>query len=235
MEYPQKLTRGRLIRRYKRFLADVELDDGTVITAHTANTGAMLGCATPGSRVWLSRSANPGRKYIHTWEIVQTSDGVLVGINSLLSPVLVREGIESGSVEELQGYLGINREVKYGRENSRIDLLLIGGREPDCYVEVKNVTAMEQAGVAVFPDAGSARGRKHLRELMQMVHAGKRAVIFFVVQRADVRRVRPADRIDPEYGGLLRQALRNGVEALAYRADVSPEQIRLRRSLPVSV
>ena len=233
MNFSQALTKGRLIRRYKRFLADVELADGSILTAHTSNTGSMLGCAKPGSLVWLSQSDNPKRKYPWSWELVETPTGTIVGINTALPPVLVQEGIDDAVVTELQGYQLIGREVRYGNENSRIDLLLQQGDDPDCYVEVKNVTAIIENNIAVFPDAVSARAQKHLRELMQVVRQGKRAVIFFVVQRNDARAVRPAAHIDPVYGELLRQAIAVGVEAIAYSATVSAQQIKLLKRLPV--
>ena len=232
MKFEQALIPGILIKRYKRFLADVELDDGRVITAHTPNTGSMLGCCEPGSRVWLSDSGNTERKYPLSWELVETAPGVLTGINTGLPNRLVEEGISNGVVRELQGYAGINREVRYGMERSRIDLLLRGSGKPDCYVEVKNVT-LAQNGTGYFPDAVSARGSKHLRELAEVVAAGNRGVIFFCVQRKDVNEVRPADTIDRKYGATLRQVVAGGVEALAWRADVSPEEIRLDRKLPV--
>lgn len=225
------------MRRYKRFLADVELSSGEVITAHTANTGAMTGCAEAGRPVWLSRSENPKRKYPHTWELIEVRDDVLVGINTQRSNSLVREAIENGVVSELSGYENIRSEVAYGEERSRIDLLL---ESPDmsgatrCYVEVKNVTLVNE-GVAYFPDAVSVRGSKHLRELMSVVQMGQRAVIFFCVQRNDVREVRPADAIDPVYGETLREAIRCGVECLAYSAQVSVQEIVLRHSLPVRI
>jgi sugar fermentation stimulation protein A len=233
MHFSDPLVEGRLIKRYKRFLADVELAGGEVITAHTANTGSMLGCAAPGSRVWLSLSDNPKRKCPYTWELVETPEKVIVGINTQLSNGLVREAIESGAVAELTGYEAIRSEVRYGQEKSRIDLLLEGKASP-CYVEVKNVTLAED-GLGLFPDAVTARGTKHLRELMHVVKEGGRAVIFFCVQRQDVEEFRPADHIDPVYGATLREALDSGVEALAYGACLSPQAIVLERALPVSV
>ena len=234
MKFTQTLIPGSLIKRYQRFLADVELDDGRVITAHTPNTGSMLGCCEPGSRVWLSDSGNPERKYPLSWELVEAAPGVLVGINTGLPNKLVEEGISTGVIGELQGYAGIRREVRYGMEKSRIDLLLQGSGKPDCYVEVKNVT-LAQDGIGYFPDAVSARGSKHLRELAEVVAAGKRGVIFFCVQRKDVQEVRPADTIDERYGDTLRQAVAEGVEALAWRAAVSPAEIRIEQQLPVRV
>ena len=229
MQLPANLSPGRLIRRYKRFLADIELDDGRIVTAHCPNSGSMKGCATPDSRVFLSTSENPSRKYRYTWELVE-ADGCWAGINTGRPNRLVREAIENGVVTELQGYDAIRQEVPYG-ENSRIDLLLSrpGGL---CYVEVKNVTLVEGKR-ALFPDAATIRGQKHLRELMAMVRSGHRAVNFFVVQRADGDSVAPADAIDPEYGRLLRLAAASGVELLAYQAAVSRSEIILTKPLPI--
>lgn len=236
MIFEPVLKGGVLLRRYKRFLADIVLDTGETITAHTPNTGSMLGCAVPGSRVWLSHSANPGRKYAHSWELVEVAPGVTVGINTHLPNRLVQEGIEQGRIPELQGYAKLRREVRYGEEGSRIDLLLSDhARHPDAFVEVKNVTAAVEAGIALFPDAVSARGSKHLRELANQAERGQRAVILFCVQRCDVHEVRPADAIDPLYGETLRKALERGVEALAYQVRVSPEGAELLQRLPVVV
>ncbi|RII25724.1 MAG: DNA/RNA nuclease SfsA [Geobacter sp.] len=231
MKVPSQLIPGRLLRRYKRFMADVELGDGTMVTAHCPNSGSMLGCAVPGSLVLLSRSGNPARKFPYTWELVQ-ADGCWVGINTALPNRLVREGIEQGIVAELQGYELIRQEVCYGSERSRIDLLLEGPGL--CYVEVKNVTLID-GDVARFPDSVTERGQKHLRELMAMVESGARSVNLFVVQRADARTVAPADAIDPAYGRLLRRAVEAGVELLAYQARVTPEEIVLSHSLPISL
>jgi sugar fermentation stimulation protein A len=220
-----------LIRRYKRFLADIILEDKKTVTVHCPNSGSMKGCATPGSRVFISRSSNPGRKFPFTWELVE-ADGFWAGINTGLPNRLVHEAIENGTVCELQGYSTIRPEVPYG-EHSRIDLLLESLRQR-CFVEVKNVTLVEH-GQAFFPDAVTTRGQKHLNELMRVVREGDRGVIFFTVQRGDGMSVAPADTIDPEYGRLLRLALNNGVEALAYRAEVTPEEIRLTERLPVIV
>ncbi len=232
MQYDGKLLQGTLIRRYKRFLADVQLPDGTRVTAHTPNTGSMAGCCDPGSRVWLRDSGNPARKYPLSWELVEAAPGVLVGINTALANRLVREAVEGMVITELKGYRTVRPEVRYGRENSRIDLLLQGEAVPDCYVEVKNVTLVEE-GTAYFPDAVSVRATRHLRELQHIVNGGGRAVIFFCVQRKDADAVQPADKIDPDYGEMLRRALAGGVEALAYRAQVSPARIELRDRLPV--
>lgn len=242
MEFSSPLVEGTLIKRHSRFLADVELSTGQFITAHTSNTGAMLGCKEAGSRVWLSKSDNPKRKYAYTWEIIESkteSAVVPVGINTLLSNKLVREAIENGVIKELQGYAEIKTEVKYGKENSRIDLLLEGASTDvinmtPCYVEVKNVTLVENK-IAYFPDAVSVRGAKHLRELAGVVAQGARAVIFYCIQRMDAEEFRPADFIDPEYGKYLRMSVESGVEAIAYMAKVSNQSIRLVKRLPIQL
>lgn len=233
MKFQDPLIPATLIRRYKRFLADVTLESGETLTVHTPNTGSMLGCAEPGTRIWLRDTANPRRKYRFAWEIASTLSGVPVGINTHLANQLVQEGIETGVITELQGYHLIRREIRYGQQDSRIDLLLDAVDKPACYVEVKNVTAVNDSGAAMFPDAATQRGRKHLQELIDVVRHGQRAVMFFNVQRDDVHEFRPADAIDPEYGQLLRTAVQAGVEALAYCALVNPQEIRLYRTLPV--
>ena len=232
MQFNQTLRAGTLLRRYKRFLADIELDDGTLLTAACPNTGSMLGCCTPGSRVWLSQSDSPTRKYRHTWELVEVG-GVLIGINTGLPNKLVREAIERGVISELGGYPSVRGEVAFGAERSRVDLLLQDPARADCYVEVKNVTAAVRQGIALFPDAVSARGAKHLRELMRLTADGRRAVLVYCVQRGDVSEVRPADAIDPLYGRTLREALAAGVEVLAYRASVTSEAISLCERIEV--
>lgn len=235
MRFPSPLVEGRLIRRYQRFLADIELPDGSRVTAHCANTGSMLGCQAPGSRVWLSASDNPKRKLAWTWELVE-SDGHLVGIHTGRTNGLVREHLLAGGVPELAGYGSLRSEVPYGGRDgrrSRIDLLLEGAGRPPCWIEVKNVTAAVERGVALFPDAVTERGQKHLVDLMERVGAGERALLFFCVQRGDVREVRPADAIDPDYGRLLREALAAGVEVMAWRATPTPFEIRLSERVPV--
>lgn len=234
MLFNPPLQPATLIRRYKRFLADVVLPNGEEVTVHTPNTGAMTGCAEPGSTVYLRDVDNPKRKYRYSWEMTRNSQGIMVGVHTGITNQLVREAIERGVVEELQGYESIRQEVKYGEEGSRIDLLLEGHEDGrDCYVEIKNVTTCDKNGYGYFPDAVSARASKHLRELMGVVAQGDRGVIFFCVQRGDVAAVRPADEIDPHYGETLRQALAAGVEALACRAVVTPAEITLERMLPL--
>ncbi|MGE5625798.1 MAG: DNA/RNA nuclease SfsA [Bacillota bacterium] len=232
MRFEPPFREARLLRRYKRFLADVEFPDGFKETVHCPNTGSMLGCAEPGMRVWLSRATNPKRKYAWTWEQVEALPGVRVGIHTGRTNSLVREGIESGLVRELSGYPGLRGEVVAG-EGFRVDFLLTSAGRPDCFLEVKNVTAAVQDGIALFPDAVSERASRHLRELMGRVRAGDRAVLCFCVQRDDVTEVRPADAIDPVYGRTLREALATGVEVVAYAARVSPEETVLHRPVPV--
>lgn len=231
MRFPAPLLEGRLLRRYQRFLADVDTAAG-IVTAHCPNTGSMQGCAEPGMRVWLSPATNPARKLAWTWELVEALPGVVVGMHTGRSNALVREAIEAGRVPELAGYPTIRPEVKYGA-GSRIDLLLTAPGQPDCYVEVKNVTAAVAGRVGYFPDAVTTRGTKHLREMSAMVAAGHRAVLVFCVQRGDVDCVRPADHIDPVYGRTLREALAAGVEVIALGATVTLEGIELKRRLAV--
>ena len=229
MKNSLKLVRGKLIKRYKRFLADVELESGEIVTAYCANTGTMKTCDMPGSPVVLSVSDNPKRKLKYTWELIRINGG-WAGINTALPNQLAAEAIQNGTIAELQGYANIRREVKYG-ENSRIDLLLENGGQR-CYVEVKNVTMVEN-NRALFPDAVTLRGQKHLRELMTMAAAGHRAVMVYVVQREDCVDFAPADEIDPRYGELLREAAKNGVEILAYQASVAVGEIVIDRPMPV--
>lgn len=231
MKFARALVEGRLIRRYKRFLADIQLPD-RVVTAACPNTGSMLGCCEAGSRVWLSESERATRKYRHTWELVEVGR-VMVGINTGLPNALVHEAIGEGAIAELAGYAAVRREVAFGAERSRIDLLLEHPDRPACYVEVKNVTAAAARGVALFPDAVSTRGAKHLRELMRLKAAGLRPVQLYCVQRGDVNEVRPADAIDADYGRTLRRALEAGVEVIAYRAKVSAREIKLEERIPV--
>ncbi len=226
------LIAGTLQKRYKRFLADIQLSDGSVVTAHCPNSGSMLGCNIPGSPVLVSQSTNPNRKLAYTWELVASTGG-WIGLNTMYPNKLAYEAIQQEIIPELAGYSSIRTEVPYGHERSRIDLLLEEGSKR-CYVEVKNVTLVEQ-GQALFPDAVTVRGQKHLRELMEMVKEGYRAALLFTVQHHDATEVRPADRIDPVYGSLLRQAATHGVELLAYQAFVSPEEIRLTKRLPVNL
>ena len=223
-----------LLRRYKRFLADVELSSGEVVTVHTPNTGSMLGVATPGMRVWLRDTQSRTRKYRYSWEISEPIEHVYVGVHTGLVNALVLEAIGDGTIAELQGYTCIEQEVPYGDERSRIDLLL-HNQKRCCYVEIKNVTARDEQAFAIFPDAVSLRGQKHLRELMRVVAGGQRGVIFYCIQRGDIDGYRPADEIDAEYGRLLREAVAKGVEVIAYKAHVTPESIALTQAVQVQI
>ena len=232
MKFPDPLLRGRLVRRYKRFLSDVELDGGELVTAHCANPGSMIGLAEPGSEVWLSPARNPARKLRYSWELIRVGEG-LVGINTSHPNGIVADAIAAGRVCELAGYGGIRREVKYGK-NSRIDLLLDADGRPPCYVEVKNVHLKRDAG-AEFPDSVTARGAKHLVELSDMVAAGARAVMFYLVQREDCDDFAIAGDIDPHYATTLDKALAAGVEAICYCCKLTIEAIELDRPLALEL
>ena len=228
MKLPE-LTEGRLVKRYKRFLADVELAEGEMITALCPNPGSMLGLNVPGAPVWLSWSDNPKRKLPYTWELVQV-DGGLVGLNTNITNRLGEEAIEAGLIKELKGYSSIRREVRYG-ENSRIDLLLEDPTKPPCYVEIKNITLRRQGDLAEFPDSVTKRGAKHLRELTKVVADGGRAVMLYIAQRSDCARLAVAKDIDPAYNEALKDALAAGVEAYCYRCEISLEKIDVSRPI----
>ncbi|GLQ07291.1 DNA/RNA nuclease SfsA [Sneathiella chinensis] len=233
MDFPSPLIRGTLIKRYKRFLSDIELADGTTVTAHCANSGSMMGLKEPGYGVWLSPANNPKRKLQYSWELVDTGTS-LVGINTSLPNRIVTEAIRDGHVPELTGYETIRNEVKYG-QNSRIDILLqdSANDRPDAYVEVKNVTLKRRDGAAEFPDAVTARGTKHLKELSDMVAAGHRAVMFYLVQREDCQSFEIARDIDPAYGEAFDTARKSGVEVYVYDCQITPEYIRMRGPVPL--
>jgi len=223
------LVRGTLVKRYKRFLADVVLDDGQEVTAHCPNSGSMARCSRPGQPVYLSEHDSPKRKLKFTWELIRMPSS-LVGVNTLVPNRLVAAAAAQGLVPELTGYDQVRREVKVG-DHSRLDLMLSGGERRDCYVEIKNCTLVED-GTALFPDARTVRGQKHLDELVRLTEAGARAVIFFVVQRTDARCFSPADAIDPDYGRLLRQVVDRGVELMVYDTAIDLKGIALHRHLP---
>ncbi|MDA8903416.1 DNA/RNA nuclease SfsA [Porticoccaceae bacterium] len=214
-------------KRYKRFFADVRTPSGELLTLHCPNTGSMKNCLVEGSPCWYSLSDNPKRKLPGTLEIVTSSQGNLAGVNTSRPNYLVREVIEADLVPELQGYNQIRTEVRYGEEKSRIDLLLEDRSLGQCYVEVKNVTLDMGDGLATFPDAVTSRGTKHLRELMAMVAAGHRAVLFFCVQLTGVQRMEVAAEIDPGYAATLSEAVAAGVEVIAWRASIGADQIVL--------
>ncbi|MBI1386337.1 MAG: DNA/RNA nuclease SfsA [Rhizobiales bacterium] len=234
MRFETPLVRGTLIKRYKRFLADVELDSGEVVTASVPNTGSMLGLKEPGLAVWLSVSDSATRKYRHTWELVELAGRrpVHVGINTGHPNRLVEEAITTGTITELAGATAIRREQRYG-VNSRIDLLLEAENGALTYVEVKNVHLLRERGIAEFPDSVTERGAKHLGELADMVAAGHRAVMVFLIQRGDCDRMALAGDIDPTYAREFARVAQAGVEALAYACDVSPEAIVVARPVPI--
>jgi sugar fermentation stimulation protein A len=217
MRFPSRLIRGTLVQRYKRFLADIRLSHGEIVTAHCTNTGSMMGCKEPGSAVYISRSDNPNRKLAYTWEMIEIG-GAWVGINTMHPNKLVPEAVHAGVIKELRGYETIRREVKVSA-HTRLDLCL-EGNNGNCFVEIKNVT-LNVDGAAAFPDSVSERGTKHLKELMRLKRRGHRAAVVFVVQRGDCTSFRPADEIDKEYGRWLRRAIDAGVEALPYCAKVT--------------
>lgn len=229
MNLPAPLYAGRLLRRYQRFLADVELDDGRIVTAHTPNTGSMMQCAIPGHRVLISAAPNPLRKLPWTLELIEVN-GHWVDTHTHRTNRVVEEGLRTGTIAELSGY-HVTAEVPYG--GSRIDFLL-ERKDERVFVEVKNVTLCCTPTVACFPDAVTARGQKHLRELARARQEGCRAVIFFLVQRGEAEAFSPADCIDPEYGRLLREVAKAGVEVLAYRSVVTPETVEIGTRLPLS-
>ncbi|MCF8091284.1 MAG: DNA/RNA nuclease SfsA [Desulfotignum sp.] len=224
------LLAGRLIRRYKRFLADVRLDTGNVVTAHCPNSGSMLGCAAPGSRVWLSQSDNPRRKLKYTWELIRTQQS-MIGINTLVPNKLVKTAIENHLVSELCGYENLRSEVKTS-SGTRLDLVLEDDTDRRCYVEIKNCTLVE-TGTAMFPDAVTKRGQKHLDELKDLVSAGHRGVIFYLIQRMDAVRFAPAAMIDKVYAQKLLQAHNKGVEIITRDVAITLEHIHINQPVPV--
>ena len=236
MLLPSPLIRGKLIKRYKRFLADIELENGDMITAHCANPGGMIGLKDPGIDVWLSQSDNTKRKLKYSWELCRVGSA-MVGINTAHPNAIVEEAIRAGKVPELAGYETLKREVKYGK-NSRIDILLSDPVKGLCYVEVKNVHLKRDdtvPGLAEFPDAVTARGAKHLDEMADMVADGHRAVMFYLIQRDDCDRFALASDIDPHYAARFAAATSAGVEALAYDCviDVETVSVTVNRALPI--
>ena len=245
MRWSSPLQSATLIKRYKRFMADVvpevmpePVSESAQITLHCPNTGSMKNCMGEGWRVWYSDSGNPKRKYPCTWELSETPEGDLICVNTAQANRIVKEALEQKVVTELAAYESVKAEVKYGAENSRIDFLLTQSGLPDCYVEVKSATLLDETfgkGLGFFPDAVTARGQKHLRELQQMVAEGHRAVLLFCVNHTGIEQVSVADHIDAAYGEVLREALASGVEVLAYKADIDAETITLRQPIPVVI
>lgn len=234
LELKLKLQKATLIKRYKRFLADVVLTDGMTTTMHVANTGAMTGCAEPDDTVWYSTSTNTKRKYPHSWELTQTKNNHFICVNTIRANQLAENAILNGTITELQGFDELQREVKYGEENSRIDILLSHcanndssqNKHPKTYIEVKSVTLLE-GGQGYFPDTVTTRGQKHLRELINIVKNGDRAVLLFTVLHTGINNFQAAKHIDKKYAELLQQALNSGVEVLVYKAKICPERIFL--------
>jgi len=223
-----ELVPGTLLKRYKRFLADVKLDTGEIVTAHCPNTGSMKGCSEPGRTVYLSSHDNPKRKYKYTWELIIMSTS-MVGVNTLVPNRLVFKSIDQKLIPELSEYNSIRREVKIG-EHSRIDLMLTDGGAKRCYVEIKNCTLVDE-GIARFPDAVTSRGLKHIIELENLAEAGHRCMMFYFIQRMDAQVFRPADNIDPAYGRRLRQAVEKGIEVLAYDVRIDLQGIELNKKI----
>lgn len=229
MQFPTPLQAATLIKRYKRFLADVIIDEGKEVTVHCPNSGSMRGCSTPGSRVMLSTSPNPKRKYPQTLEMVQ-EDETWIGVNTMLTNTIVAEAIMDGRIKELTGIEKLTREVKTSK-SSRLDLLLERGGEK-IYVEIKNCS-LAQGSWAMFPDAVTVRGTKHLNELASLVKKGCQGVLFFCIQRTDVDRFKPAADIDPLYAETLSKVAAQGVQILAYQAEVTPKAIEIKKFIPV--
>jgi len=230
------LLKGKLIRRYKRFLADVELASGEIMTVHCPNTGSMKNCLEEGAQVWLSHSDNTSRKYPYTWELMKTARGHFIGINTGSANKIVKQAVCENRVLELTGYRTILAEQKYGIENSRIDLLLTAHESlANCYVEIKSVTLLDgpvSNGAGYFPDSVSKRGTKHLRELIEVVRRGNRGLLFYCVQHSGIRSVSPATAIDPEYAETLQEAVSAGVEVVAYKVSYRGSWPNLGHAIP---
>ncbi|HZP78451.1 MAG TPA: DNA/RNA nuclease SfsA [Pseudolabrys sp.] len=235
MRFPTPLLPATLVRRYKRFLADVVLLSGEEITAHVANPGAMTGLAAPGSRVWLSKSENTKRKLPYSWELVEADFGggtELVGVNTGHPNALIAEALRDNVIGDLAGYEPARREVKYGKA-SRIDFLLNAPGRPPCYLEIKNVHLMRQKGLAEFPDCVTDRGAKHLAELGDVVEMGARAVMLFVIQIGSAQTFALARDIDTAYAQAFDRARARGVEAFAWTCAITREGIDIKRPVPI--
>jgi sugar fermentation stimulation protein A len=235
MRFPTPLIPATLVKRYKRFLADVILPNGETVTVHVANPGAMTGLATQGARVWLSKSDNAKRKLVHSWELVEVDFGggvELVGVNTGHPNPLIGAALAAGAIPELAGYDTIRREVKYGK-NSRVDFLLESATRPSCYVEIKNVHLMRRPGLAEFPDARTERGAKHLVELGDVIEQDARAVMLYVIQIGSATRFALARDIDPKYGAAYDVARARGVEAIAWKCRIEPGGIEIDAPVPI--
>jgi len=235
MKYTPALQPAILLKRYKRFLADLQLSNGSEFTAHCANTGKMTGCAEPGFAAFYSTSDNTKRKYPNSLELTQNNLSQLICVNTAVANKVVEEAINNNVISELLNYSQLQSEVKYGSENSRIDFLLTDKNKPDCYVEVKSVTLLSenapQSGQGYFPDAQTLRGQKHIRELIEMIEQGHRAVLLFAVLHEGINTVSAAAHIDKKYNELLNQAISKGVEVLVYKASISTNEIILNEKV----
>lgn len=235
MRFSPELEQGRLVIRYKRFLADIETESGEKLTIHCPNTGSMFNCMAPGGRVWFSRSNDPKRKLPGTWEISETPQGRFACVNTGRANHLVEEALRAGVITELNGYTALKREVAYGQENSRVDFRLDYPSGP-AFVEVKSVTlGFDNSRIAAFPDAVTQRGARHLRELASLAREGVRAVLLYCVNLTGIDAVRPAEEIDPAYAAALRDAVTAGVEVLAYGVQLTPEEVWIDRRLDVNL
>lgn len=224
MQFPSQLLPATLIKRYKRFLADVTLANGEEVTIHCANTGAMTGCGSPGDTIWYTTSDNPKRKYSRSWELTEKTNGDMICINTARANQISKEAIESGVISQLQGYDTLQTEVKYGDENSRIDILLSDPEKGKCYIEVKSASLLEDDNnIGFFPDTKTLRGQKHLRELISVKNNGHRAVLLFAVQHTGIHTLKPAKHLDSDYSDLVIEAINAGVEVFAYASSISTE------------
>ena len=232
MRFETPLVPARLIRRYKRFLADCRLEDGREVTAHCANPGSMMGLAEPGEKIWLEPNDDPKKKLKFGWRLVDHENGHFTGVDTSVPNRALKVALIEGQIAELKDYSTVRPEVKYGQK-SRIDFLLSGDGLPEAYVEVKSVTLSQKPGLAKFPDSVTARGAKHLAELAQVVQEGHRAVLFYLVQRTDFDRVVVASDIDPTYAAAFQTARAAGVEVIAYDTRISPEGVEIGRMIYV--
>ncbi|KZN47498.1 DNA/RNA nuclease SfsA [Pseudoalteromonas luteoviolacea] len=233
MKFSSELKSAILLKRYKRFLVDLRKDSGEEFTVHCANTGKMTGCADSGFKAYYSTSDNVKRKYPHSLEVTENEQGQLICVNTNMANKVAIEAIENGLIPELAGYQKLTSEVKYGHENSRIDILLSSPDQVDCYVEVKSVTLLETNGQGFFPDAETVRGQKHLRELMHIKHSNQRAVLLFIVMHNGIENVAAAQHIDKKYAQLFAEARLQGVEIYAYKAQVTPQEVKVIEQLSV--
>jgi sugar fermentation stimulation protein A len=232
MIFNPQLEKAVLIKRYKRFLTDVTHPQLGDITVHCPNTGSMKNCWQPNWNVWLQKSDNLKRKYPYTWVIAQNDEQDYIGINTHIANQLVHDGLTEHKIKEIDQIKTIEREVKYGLENSRIDLLVTHKDESKTYIEVKSVTLKMENNKGFFPDSVTTRGQKHIRELMECIEQGHKAVLLFMVQHTGVNSVEIAKDIDPQYYQLLNQAVKQGLQVMAYKASIKPKEIFLEQSVP---